>query len=220
MCPSPDGHGGSSPGAAPAAAPLQFHPPTAVEDRARAGYYALLARLFYSGPDAGLLQTIAGAEEIVEDHGSGLAGAWRALAAAARAMDAEAVRGEHDEAFVGVGKADVTPYASYYLSETGREKVVVRLRQQLADMGLARTDRAREPEDHFAGLFEVMRHLISDSGDAALQKQKRFFAQFIGPAYSGFCTAISKSSKTNFYKHVAEFARHFLDIESESLKVF
>jgi TorA maturation chaperone TorD len=218
MCPSPDGNGASSADAP--AAPLQFHPPTVAEDRARAGYYALLARLFYSGPDAGLLQSIAGADEVVEDHGSGLASAWSALAAAARAMDAEAAQGEHDEVFVGVGKADVTPYASYYLSETGREKVVVRLRQQISDMGLARAGRAREPEDHFAGLFEVMRHLISDSDDAALQKQKRFFIQFIGPAYSGFCTAISKSSKTNFYKHVAEFARHFLDIESESLKVF
>jgi TorA maturation chaperone TorD len=218
MCPSPEANGASS-SEAPAA-PLQFHPPTAAEDRARAGYYALLARLFYCGPDAGLLETIARADEVVEDHGSGLASAWSALVAAARAADAEATRLEHDEVFVGVGKADITPYASYYLSETGREKVVVRLRQEISDLGLARADRAREPEDHFAGLFEVMRHLISDSSDAALQKQKRFFVQFIGPAYSGFCTAISKSSKTNFYKHVAAFARHFLDVESESLKVF
>jgi TorA maturation chaperone TorD len=214
MCPSPDGDG-----APRGAAPLQFHPPTAEEDRARAGYYALLARLFYSGPDTGLLQAIAGADGVA-DEGSGLAGAWRALAGAARGADVQATQREHDEVFVGVGKAEITPYASYYLSETGREKLLVRLKQELADMGLARAGSAREPEDHFAGLFEVMRHLISDSSDAAVQKQKRFYLQFIAPAYARFCAAISASPKTDFYRHVAEFARHFLDIESESLKVF
>jgi len=121
---------------------------------------------------------------------------------------------------VGTGKADVTPYASYYLSETGREKIVVRLKQELAALGLSRTENAREPEDHFAGLFEAMRHLVSGSDDAALQKQKRVFIHFIAPAYSTFCAAISHSSKTNFYRCVGDFARVFLDIESESLKVF
>lgn len=213
MCPSSD--------AGAPVAPLQFHPPTAEEDRARAGYYALLARLLYAGPDAALLEAVAGAHEIVTDApGSRLAGAWKALSAAAHAMDAEAARLEYDQVFVGTGKADVTPYASYYLSETGREKILVRLRQELAEMGLARAENAREPEDHFAALFEVMRHLISGSDDAAMQKQKRFFIHFLAPSYSAFCSAISGSSKTNFYRYVGDFARVFLDIESESLKVF
>lgn len=220
MCPSRDAQGVKPSSGAPAA-PLQFHPPTAEEDRARAGYYALLARLLYAGPDAALLEAIASADEMAADgSGAGLAGAWRALAAAARAMDAEAAQLEYDQVFVGTGKAEVTPYASYYLSETGREKVLVSLKQELAGMGLARAERAREPEDHFAGIFEVMRHLISGSDDAALQKQRRFFMQFIAPSYSVFCDAISKSGKANFYRYVADFARVFLDIESESLKVF
>ena len=44
--------------------PLKFQPPEVPEDGARAGYYALLARLFYSGPAAALLATIGGADEI------------------------------------------------------------------------------------------------------------------------------------------------------------
>jgi TorA maturation chaperone TorD len=222
MCPSRDAEGGPvEPAAGASGVPLRFHAPTAEEDRARAGYYALLARLFYAGPDAALLEAIAAAEPILaEASASGLAGAWRALSAAARAMDAEAAQLEYDEVFVGTGKADVTPYASYYLSETGREKIVVRARQALADMGLARAEGAREPEDHFAALFEVMRHLISGPDDAALQKQKDFFIHFIAPSYSAFCAAISKSSKANFYRYVGDFARVYLDIESESLKVF
>ncbi len=202
--------------------PLKFQPPEIPEDQARAGYYALLARLFYAGPDAQLLESIADADEIVASgQESGLARAWSALSAAARAMDAEAACLEYDEIFVGTGKAEVTPYATFYLAETGREKILVRLKNDLAAMGLARTDRSREPEDHVAGLFEVMRHLISQSSeDAALQKQRDFFGRYIGPFFPGFCIAISKSDKSNFYRYVADFSRAFLLVETEALKVF
>jgi len=153
--------------------------------------------------------------------GGPLAGPWSALAAAGRAMDAEAARLEYDEVFVGTGKAEVTPYASFYLAETGREKILVRLRQDLASLGLGRTGAALEPEDHFAGLFEVMRHLISDgSGDAALQKQQQFFSRYIERSFGGFCGAISASAKADFYKPVGVFAQAFLVVETEGLKVF
>ncbi|HEY6239389.1 MAG TPA: molecular chaperone TorD family protein [Burkholderiales bacterium] len=202
--------------------PLKFQPPEVPEDNARAGYYALLARLFYSGPDAALLATIGGADEIASGaEQSALADAWKKLGAAARVMEAEAARLEYDELFVGTGKAEVTPYASYYLAETGREKILARLRGELAGWGLARSEAAREPEDHFAGLFDVMRHLISlGSDDAALQKQQAFFGRYIAPAYVGFCEAIRKSEKANFYRTVGAFARAFFVVEAEALKVF
>jgi TorA maturation chaperone TorD len=202
--------------------PLKFQPPEIPEDQARAGYYALLARLFYAGPDAGLLAAIAGADEFV--HGSeqsALAGAWSALAIASRGVGAEAVRLEYDQLFVGTGKAEVTPYASFYLVETGREKILVQLRAELAGLGLRRAARALEPEDHVAGLFDAMRYLISlGSDDAALQKQRAFFERYIAGSYHGFCAATSASEKSSFYKHVAHFAEAFLVVESEALKVF
>ena len=199
--------------------PLKFHAPLVQEDEARAGYYALLARLFYAGPDAGLLQTIAGSEFAIA--GGQLAGPWNALAAAARQTEAEAARLEYDELLVGTGKAEVTPYASFYLAATGREKILVRLRQDLASLDLGRANSAREPEDHFAGLFEVMRHLISQgSDDAALQKQRGFFSAYLERSFQGFCLAVSANEKAKFYKHVSEFAAAFLMVETEALKVF
>jgi TorA maturation chaperone TorD len=199
--------------------PLEFHAPLIQEDEARAGYYALLGRLFYAGPDAGLLQTIAGSAEIAA--GGQMAGPWNALAAAAAATKAEAARLEYDEIFVGTGKAEVTPYASFYLAATGRDKILVRLKQDLASLGLGKAGAAREPEDHFAGLFEVMRHLISEgSDDAALQKQRGFFSAYIERSFEGFCRAVSASEKAKFYKHVSHFASAFLVVETEALKVF
>jgi len=202
--------------------PFHFQPPEVPEDKARAGYYALLARLFYSGPDAQLLSAIAGADEMADDGPRSAVGeAWSGFAAAAQAMDPEAAKLEYDELFVGTGKAEVTPYASYYLAQTGREKILVRLRGELAELGLSRAPGVHEPEDHFAGLLDVMRHLILlGSDDAALQKQQVFFTRYIQPSYEGFCGAISASSKSNFYKHVAQFASAFFMVEAEALKVF
>jgi TorA maturation chaperone TorD len=201
--------------------PLAFQPPEIPEDQARAGYYALLARLYYAGPDAGVLAAIAGADEIAAGaEQSALASAWDALAAAAKAMDAEAARSEYDRLFVGTGKAEVTPYASFYLAQTGREKILVRLRGELAGLGLARRQASQEPEDHMAGLFDVMRHLISTASDDAATQQKEFFERYIAGSYEAFCTAASNSEKSNFYKHVARFAQAFLYVEREALRVF
>ena len=200
--------------------PLSLNSSLAPEDQARAGYYALLARLYYAGPDAALLAAIAGADEFAGEEPSVLGSAWRALAAAGRAMDAEAAALEYDEVFVGTGKAEVTPYATFYLAETGREKILVRLKDEIAAMGLAKADSAREPEDHIAGLFEVMRHLIMQGSDDAALQQKVFFGCYIAPFFSRFCDATSASDRTNFYKHAGNFTRAFLKVEMESLEVF
>lgn len=189
----------------------------APEDQARADFYALLARLLYAGPDAALLGSLAGADEIDVDGGpAALASAWRELVAAAAAMDPEAAQLEYDTVFVGTGKAEVSPYATHYLTRTGAELILARLRGELAGLGLARSAGAHEPEDHFAALCDVMRHLIVARPDAAPQEEKRFFEAYIQPAYAPFCDAILASQNTNFYKPVARFAKAFFAVEIES----
>ena len=191
------------------------------EDRARANFYALVARLFHAGPDAGLLAAIAGADEIAgEGTEVSLAQAWSALVSAAAVMDAEAAREEYDAIFVGTGKAEITPYASHYLVETMKENILVRLRDELAQMGLARAGGAAEMEDHFSGLCEVMRHLILVGSDnAAVQKQKKFFLAYLDPWFGRFCDSLITSAYANFYRHVAGFAKAFLQMEREAFEI-
>lgn len=197
---------------------LESAPPVFEEDQARAGLYALIARLFYAGPDAALLAAIAAADDIAgENETALLAAAWRALRAAAAAMDAEAVREEYDNVFVGTGKAEITPYASHYLAQSMQQRVLVRLREELTEMGLAKNRSAAEYEDHFSGLCEVMRHLIAaGSGDVVVQKQKIFFLEYVDPWYADFCAAVIASPNTDFYKKVAAFTKAFLHVEADS----
>jgi TorA maturation chaperone TorD len=101
-----------------------------------------------------------------------------------------------------------------------QERVLVRLRDTLTEMGLAKSQSAAEYEDHFSGLCEVMRQLIifgSDNG--AVQKQKNFFLEYLCPWYTGFCAAVMVSPNTNFYKHVAAFTKAFLDVEGGSFEM-
>jgi TorA maturation chaperone TorD len=191
------------------------------EEAARANFYALLARLFYAGPDAELLAAIAGADELAaEGRNVALAEAWNALAAASAATDAHAAQREYDAVFVGTGKAPVTPYATYYLVETGREKLLAGLRGELDAMGLARAEGAHEPEDHFAGLCDVMRLLIAAGADEeALVEQSRFFDRYLRRSYPALCEAVEACDAADFYRSVARFAKAFLDVEVESFEM-
>lgn len=191
------------------------------EDEARANFYAVLARLFYAGPDADLLAAIARADELVaEGPDDALAEAWNALIAASAAADAQAVRQEYDELFVGTGKAPVTPYASFYLVETGREKLLAALREELDAMGLARSQDANEPEDHFAGLCDVMRLLIgSGAGEDALAEQRDFFYRYLRQSYPALCAAVEACDAADYYRRVARFAKAFMDVEVDSFEM-
>jgi TorA maturation chaperone TorD len=193
------------------------------EDLARADFYALISRLFHSGPDAQLLAAIAGAAALSgagEGAAPPLIASWRALAVAAETADAESVRQEYDQVFVGTGKAEITLYASHYLAEAMQERVLVRLRKDLAQMGLARSPGAAEYEDHLSGLCEVMRHLIGlGSENAALRKQELFFLEYLAPWYEGFCVLVAASPNTNFYRQVAAFTKAFFDVERSSFEM-
>jgi len=203
------------------AATLAYSQPRLQEEEGRANFYALLARLFYAGPDAALLAAISSADEMVaEGSRVALADAWNALAAASSAVDAEAAQLEYDAVFVGTGKAPVTPYASFYLVETGREKLLAGLREELDAMGLARTEGAHEPEDHIAGLCDVMRLLIgAGADDESLAEQRMFFDRYLRRSYPALCGAVEACDAADYYRSVARFARAFLDVEVESFEM-
>ncbi|MGE0876281.1 MAG: molecular chaperone [Burkholderiales bacterium] len=201
------------------ARPLHFVPtaPTLPpEEEARANLYALLARLFYLPPDRGLLQALAAADELPSEDGGALAQAWSELAAAAGAADEDAVREEYENRFIGTGKADVTLYTGAYTVKTAVDNPLVDIRAFMIERGLARREDVHEPEDHIAGLCEIMRHLVAEQR-APVHEQRAFFKTFIAPAANPLCDAIEAHPEVRFYKPVARVARAFLDLEHATL---
>lgn len=189
----------------------------APEERGRADFYALLARLFYAPPDAALLSALGSAGELPAEDDA-LANAWRGLSGAAAAADAEAVREEYETAFVGTGRAPVTLYTSAYSIKYSNEAPLAELRGELARLGLARRNEAVEPEDHIAALCETMRHLVAEQ-HRGLEEQRRFFERWIRPVSEPLCTAIEKSEHTAFYKPVASLAKSFFSLEQSAFEM-
>ena len=202
-----------------AAARIEVCRPLAPEEAARGDFYALLARLFHAAPDAALLQTLAHADPLPGEGDRDLASAWDELSLASSAMDPDAATDEYEALFVGVGKARVSIYAGYYTGALAIDHPRVRLQADLARFGLARQAQAAEPEDHFAGLFDVMRVLAAGGAGrdpAPIGEQKGFFEAYLKPGAPRFCEAVAQAAEANYYRRVAALARAFIAIEIES----
>lgn len=185
------------------------------EEAARADMYGLLASLFFRPPQASVLEAIAGSASQTD---SLLGNAWSRLADACRQMSEAQISDEYDRLFLGVGKAEILLYGSYYLSGFLMEKPLAELRSDLAELGLERPQHTAETEDHVASLFEIMRILIlsEDSIETDLTKQKQFYAKHIQPWIHELCDTIESHPAADFYKNVANLARQFADIESQA----
>ncbi|MFA6314096.1 MAG: molecular chaperone TorD family protein [Sterolibacterium sp.] len=184
------------------------------EDLVRADYYAVLSRLFFAPPDETLLATLADAGNVTEQ--GALPAAWNALCAAAGTSSAESAKEEYDALFVAIGKPRVVLYASWHLTGFMMEKPLARLRDDLAELGLARSAEILEPEDHFAALMDSMRHLLLDvsrSESDRLALQQGFFSKHIATWHENLCDAIDNQPEARLYRGVAGFVRAFFAVE-------
>src|SRR4051812_43212952 len=181
-------------------------------DAARAQEYALLATLLARAPDAQLLQRLAR----LDGDGSAVGRAHVALAEAAVATDPQRVDREYFDLFVGVGRGELMPYGSYYLTGFLHERPLARLREDLVALGIERVEGNSEPEDHAAMLCEIMAGLVGGQLAAAKDAERRIFEKHIAPWMRRFFTDLEKSPTAGFYRPVGVLGRIFIDIETEA----
>ena len=186
-------------------------------DAARAQEYALLATLLARAPDRDLLAGLAR----LKGDASPLGIAHAKLAQAAGAADAERLEREYFNLFVGVGRGEVLPYGSYYLTGFLHERPLARLRSDLAELGIARAEDQCEPEDHIAILCEVMAGLVgggfaANAGGDRRDAEKQFFDRHVAPWARRFFTDLERAKVADFYRAVAAVGATFIDIETEA----
>jgi TorA maturation chaperone TorD len=184
------------------------------EEALRAVQYRLLSRFLAAPPDQGLLDLAAGWQADDTAYGQAL-GALAKLAS--RTTPTEA-RDEYFNLFIGIGRGELLPYASYYLSGFLNEKPLARLRQDMARLGIARAEDVKEPEDHIAALCEMMAGLIEGAfGEPAhLATQRRFFDTHLAPWAERFFADLEASPSAVLYAPVGTLGRIFLEIETEA----
>ena len=197
----------------------------APEEEARANFYALLARLYADAPDAALLAAIAAAKpltiETEQTTARDLAHAWDVLRTASAVMDPDAAAAEYQDLFVGVGKSEVSLYASAYVSRIGGS-VLADVRGALATLGFGRQPGVNVFEDHLSSVLEVMRVLIVGGPGVepmSVLRQREFFIAYVSPWILECCNAITTSGIANYYRRVAEFTEFFVAIERDSFAI-
>ena len=187
-------------------------------DAARADEYAMLAALLARAPDAKLLGRIAMLAGGATPPGGAtpLGAAHAALARAAGQAVAESIAREFFELFIGVGRGQLLPYASYYLTGFLHERPLARLRAELAGLGIERAAGQCEPEDHAATLCEAMAGLIGGDFAAPVERQRQFFEKHLAPWIGRFFADLAAADAAELYRHVGVIGRLFIEIETEA----
>ena len=181
-------------------------------DAARSQEYALLSALLVRAPDAALLKRLAG----LRGDSTPLGIAHIALAEAAERFTVEQIEREFFNLFIGVGRGELLPYGSYYLTGFLHERPLARLREDLGKFGIERVEGNVEPEDHAATLCEIMAGLIGGRfGDHAGGDQQ-LFEKHIAPWMSRFFSDLENAEAAKFYRPVGTIGRLLMDIETEA----
>ena len=185
------------------------------EDRIRGNVYALLGHLLAAPPESDVLAMLAAIDAAPSDE-SLLTASWTMLADAAGRASRESLKDEYLALFVGLGRGEVLPYGSWYLTGFLMEQPLARLRSDLAEPGIERQEGVKEPEDHAAALCDVMALLITGDDPAPVALQSRFFATHMEPWMGRFFRDLQQAPSARFYRAVGQLGEQFMNVETRA----
>lgn len=186
------------------------------EQHYRIGAYGMLAHLLRQSPDQGMLERVAGFAAI-EPNRDEMALAMSMLGLSASDSRPDAVEIEFHDLFIGMGRGELVPYGSWYLTGFLMEKPLGRLRDDLARLGFQRQEGVTEPEDHVAALCEVMGMLITEGIE--FERQSHFFESHMAGWLERFFADLSEAKTAVFYRAVGRFGAAFAAMEKRYLSM-
>ncbi len=193
------------------------HMDISAEDRLRADFYNFLGLLLAGPPDQLLLDQMAGLSGDDTDLGQAI----QAMARVAKVTKPAAAEREFNVLFIGLGRGELLPYASFYLTGFLNEKPLAQLRNDMAVRGITRAKNVFEPEDNIASLMEIVAGMIVGRfGTAAsLDDQKAFWNKHIGPWAEHFYSDLEAAEASVLYASVGTAGRVFMEIEREAFRM-
>lgn len=181
-------------------------------DAARAQLYLLFAHLLLRVPEERVLIDL----RRIEGDDTALGEALNALAKAADVTRADEIAREHFSLFVGVGRGELLPFASYYLTGFLYERPLVRARADMRRLGIERGEEHSEPEDHIGFMMEIMAGLITKRISAERSEERAFFEKHLKPWAERFFADLEKAEAAVFYRKLARVGQIFMAIEREA----
>lgn len=189
----------------------------AEEDLLRARLYRLLARFLARPPSRDDLVLAAAMSGDQSDLGK----AVQALSKVAAHQSEDGVAQEFHDLFIGLGRGELLPYGSYYLTGFLHEKPLANLRRDMAALGIGRDDSSCEPEDHIAALMDMMAGLIEGGfgAPADIATQKKFFDDHIGSWAKHFFRELEGAKSSVLYATLGQVGRVFMEIEEVAFSI-
>jgi len=187
------------------------------EDQIRANVYGLLGALLTRPPDKEIIALLREIDVDEKQQASAMAASWKTLNLAAKRRRLNELNDEYHNLFIGVGRGEVVPYGSWYLTGFMMDRPLAQLRQDLIDLGLERAEHVKEPEDHAGALCESMSLLLSIDDGITPHVQKRFFDNHIASWMTKFFEDLQTASSADFYKAVGALGEQFIELEKQYL---
>lgn len=187
------------------------------EDALRAQIYRLLAGLLGTAPEPEALRAVAE----LRGGATPLGKTVSQLAHVASITRPERLASEYQDLFIGLGRGELVPYASFYLTGFLHEKPLARLRQDMDRLGVARDDGVAEPEDHIASVLELMAGLADGSflPDECEVEQRQFYDAHVDSWAPYFFRDLAASTSSPFYAAVGAVGVEFLAIEQRAFEM-
>ena len=186
------------------------------EEQLRADMYSFLASLLRAEPSADLVKQLT----LLESDDTPIGKAIKILKKLASSLDLPSIRDEYVGIFIGVGRGEILPFASYYLTGFLKDKPLAKLRGDMQEIGIA-VSSGIDPEDHIATLFDIMAGLILGKFNRkfSIREQRDFFNKHLAPWVDLLMRDIEASKIAVFYAPVGTIGREFIEIERSSFKM-
>ena len=182
----------------------------------RAAVYELLSALLAGQPADETLQRLRDIGDV--DTGDGqIAMGWELMKQASLKSDMAAVHEEYFALMIGVGRGELVPFGSWYMTGFLMEKPLAVLRSDLDKLGIERQQGVAESEDHIAALCDAMALIIQHSDEIPFSTQQTFFNDHLAPWVGRFFNDMQNAKAAHFYRSVGFFGESFFDFEQQLL---
>ncbi len=192
-----------------------------VDDQAqllRASVYELLGGLLAREPSEAIIQSLRDIGEIDASEGK-VAMGWQLMKQSAQKSDLQAIHEEYFSLLLGVGRGELVPFGSWYITGFLMEKPVAVLRSDLQALGIERQTGVVESEDHIAALCDAMALIIRHSEEIPLATQQQFFSDHLAPWVQQFFSDMQGARSAHFYRSVGFFGESFFEFEHQLLSM-
>ena len=187
------------------------------EDQLRADMYSFIANMIRTEPSQKLLDSVKN----LSGDDSSIGGYIKLISKLATTIHISEIQEEYVNLFVGVGRGELLPFASYYLTGFLNDKPLSKLRDDMNQLRVIRLKEVKEPEDHVSSLFDIMSALITGKfgKQYSISEQSDFFEKHLNSWVHLLMSDIESAKSAVFYAPIGSIGKEFIHIEREAFRM-